>query len=290
LGVLAAFDRPDHEPLSDERTRLLGSFAAQAALAIGRMRLAEGEERSRAAAESDRLKSTFLASVSHDLRTPLTAIKAAASGLRRGAHARGDTPHEDLAASIDGEVDRLNRLVGNLLEMSRIEAGGLPPQKTLGDIAEVAGTVVQRIQPLLGGRRLTAIFPPDLPLLPFDAAQVDRVLTNLLENAVKFSYPNSAVVLEAFVRDDEMRVRVHNDGPHIADLDMVRVFDKFYQAGNDASGARGTGLGLAISKGIVEAHGGRIWAENDPTGVRVTFALPLGVARADMRGAVGATS
>ncbi len=273
LGVLAAVERRAGEPLAVDQARLLAAVVAQAALAIGRTRLAEEEERARAAAESDRMKSTFLASVSHDLRTPLTAIRTAASGLRRASLARHDAVYDELAAGIEREVDRLNRLVDNLLEMSRIEAGALPPQKAPEEIGELAGTALARLAPLLRDRRVTVQLAPDLPLVPLDAAQIDRVFTNLLENAAKFSPPGGLIVLEAFAEGGELRVSVHNDGPSLPDDQRGRIFDKFYRL--DAGGGRGTGLGLAICKGIVEAHGGRIWAENDPRGVSVIFTLPL---------------
>jgi two-component system sensor histidine kinase KdpD len=270
-----------------DQARLLGAVVAQAALAISRTRLSEEEERARAAAESDRMKSTFLASVSHDLRTPLTAIRTAASGLRRAAPAHGDA-YDELAAGIEREVDRLNRLVDNLLEMSRIEAGALPPQKAPEDIAELAGTALERLAPLLRDRRLTARLAPDLPLVPLDAVQIDRVLTNLLENAAKFSPPGGLILLEAHAQGDELRVSVHNQGPRLPQDQRVRIFDKFYRLDAPPGGVRGTGLGLAICKGIVEAHGGRIWAENDPTGVSVIFTLPLGTAAAPAVQPVGA--
>lgn len=274
LGVLAAVERRAGEPLAVDQARLLAAVAAQAALAIGRTRLAEEEERARAAAESDRMKSTFLASVSHDLRTPLTAIRTAASGLRRASLDRHDAVYDELAAGIEREVDRLNRLVDNLLEMSRIEAGALPPQKAPEEIGELAGTALARLAPLLRERRVTVQLAPDLPLVPLDAAQIDRVFANLLENAAKFSPPGGLIVVEAFAEGGELRVSVHNEGAPLPEEQRGRIFDKFYRL-DAASGGRGTGLGLAICKGIVEAHGGRIWAENDPDGVSVIFTLPL---------------
>ncbi len=234
------------------------------------------------------MKSTFLASVSHDLRTPLTAIRTAASGLRRGSPARHDPVYDDLAAGIEREVDRLNRLVDNLLEMSRIEAGALPPHKAQQDIAELAGTAIERLAPLLRERRLTTQLSPDLPLVPLDAVQIDRVLTNLLENAAKFSPANGLIVLEAYAEAGELRVSVHNQGPQLPESQRARIFDKFYRLDAAPGGVRGTGLGLAICKGIVEAHGGRIWAENDPTGVSVIFTLPLGAAEPTAVEPVGA--
>jgi two-component system sensor histidine kinase KdpD len=275
LGVLAAFGGREGDPIAGESQRLLQAFVAQTALAIGRARLAQEEERARALVASERLKSTFLASVSHDLRTPLTAIRAAAAALRQAAHARNDTAHEELAAGIDREAERLNRLVGNLLEMSRIEAGGLPPKKAPEDLSEIVGGAVGRIEPLAGDRTLRVTIAEDLPLVPVDAAQIDRVLTNLLENAVKFSPGGSEIRLDVSAGTDDAIVRLHNAGPPIPEAEQERIFDKFYRL-NSPAGTQGTGLGLAICKGIVEAHGGRIWVENEPGGVVFSFTLPLG--------------
>lgn len=275
LGALAAYGGGDDALSADESRRLLQAFVAQSALAIGRARLAQEEERARALVASERLKSSFLASVSHDLRTPLTAIRAAAAALRQAARERNDAAHEELAGGIDREAERLNRLVGNLLEMSRIEAGGLPPKKAPEDLSEIVGGAIGRIEPLAGSRSLRVTIADDLPLVPLDAAQIDRVLTNLLENAVKFSPDGSEIRLEAHVVDGDAVVHLHNAGPSIPVAEQERIFDKFYRL-HSQSGARGTGLGLAICKGIVEAHGGRIRVENDADGVAFRVTLPLG--------------
>jgi len=281
LGVVAADAGTSGPPLSGERARLLQAFAAQAALAIGRSRLAEEEERARAAAESDRLKSTFLASISHDLRTPLTAIKAAAAGLRGASGNRHE--QEELAASIEREADRLNRLVGDLLEMSRLEAGGLPPQTAPEDLAEIAGTAASRLSTALAGRSFVALIPPDVPLVAVDAVQIDRVLTNLLENAIKYSPPGGRIVLEAVPEGSVVRVSLYNDGERLPGAELARIFDKFYRF---TPAGRGAGLGLAICRGIVEAHGGRIWAENQERGVRLVFTLPVAASRTPVPAAV----
>lgn len=284
LGVLAGYISLHGAPLSAEALRLFDAFAAQTALAVGRARLSEEEERARAAAEANRMKSTFLASVSHDLRTPLTAIKTAA-GLLQAAPGGADP---EIAAGIDREVDRLNRLVGNLLEMSRIEGGSLPPHPTPEDLAELAGAAVQRVLPLLDGRTLEVRIAEDLPLVRVDAAQIDRLLTNLLENAIKFSSPAGAITVHAALHAGEIVLRVYNPGRPIPPAEQARIFDKFYRMQQTAGGPRGTGLGLAICKGIVEAHGGRIWTANEHDGVAFYAALPLDGASAPPRPAVRA--
>ncbi|HZQ34900.1 MAG TPA: DUF4118 domain-containing protein [Dehalococcoidia bacterium] len=256
--------------------RLLHAFAAQAALAIERARLAREEERAREAAASERMKSVFLASVSHDLRTPLTAIRTAAAGLREALGDRLTPPLDQLTASIDGEAARLNRLVENLLEMSRIEAEGLPPAIAPEDLGEIIGSAVHRLRPLLSGRRLDLHLPDDLPPVPLDATQIDRVIANLLENALKFSPPGSTIQLSVWEEGDRVCVRLHNAGEPLSAEERLRIFDKFYRRA--AGGSSGTGLGLAICRAIVEAHGGQIGAEHDPAGVTILFNLPAGTA------------
>jgi len=275
LGVVAALPDPKARPLTPELGRLLEAFVAQTALAVGRSMLVEEEEKARAAAASERFKSTFLASVSHDLRTPLTAIKAAAEGLRQDAELREDLEHRGLCVSIGQEVDRLDRLVGNLLEISRIDAGALPLRKSPEDLSELIGSVVPRIGPLLGERTLTVHIPEELPLIPLDAAEMDRVLMNLIENAAKFSPNGSEITVDVTAEAREAVLRIRNAGRPLEPADRTRIFRRFFRREDGSNGARGTGLGLAICKGIIDAHGGRIAAEADAGGVTVMVALPL---------------
>lgn len=275
LGVVAATFDPHAEQLSEEAMRLFDAFVAQTALAIGRSKLAEEEERARAAAESERFKSTFLAAVSHDLRTPLTAIRAAAEGLGEDAASRADRVHRDLSAGIVREADRLNRLVGNLLDISRIEAGALPLHRAPEDVSEIVGGILDRLTPVLQGRTLAIRIPEDLPPVSVDIAQIDRVLTNLLENAAKFSPANSEIVLQAIAEQERIVLSIQNVHRPLNEEERARIFDHFFTREAGVGATRGTGLGLAICKGIVEAHGGRIWAEDDPRGVCIAFSLPL---------------
>jgi two-component system, OmpR family, sensor histidine kinase KdpD len=275
LGVVAAALPAGVKAFESEQRRLLEAFVAQAALAISRARLREEEEKARAAEESERMKSIFLASVSHDLRTPLTAIKAAAEGLREDAVSRSDDAHRDLAEGIDEEVQRLDRLVGNLLEISRIESGDLPLRRAPEDLSEVIGTVVGRLTPVLHGRSLSVEIPDDLPLIQLDAMQIDRVLTNLIENAIKFSPQRSRIAVIASIEGDQMLIRVWNSGTSLSAEERHRIFDKFYRIDSAGAGRAGVGLGLAICKGIVEAHGGDIRAENENQGVSFIIKIPL---------------
>ena len=271
LGVLAAYTDLADPPLSTEAWHVLNAFAAQTALAVGRIQLVEEEKRARAAIESDRLKSIFLASISHDLRTPLTAIKTSAALLLSEAVPAAGL---DAALNIDREVDRLNHLVGNLLEMSRIESGATPPQLMLEDVAELVGVTAQRVTPLLDGHRLDLIAPENLPLIPIDSVQIGRVLTNLLENAIKFSPHGSVITLKLSIEESQLSIRIHNSGAPIPAEEQLHIFDKFHQVRRESQTIGGTGLGLAICKGIMEAHHGRIWTCNEEDGVSFYLSLP----------------
>jgi two-component system, OmpR family, sensor histidine kinase KdpD len=249
---------------------LIDAFAAQSALAIGRARLATEEERARAAAESDRLKSVFLASLSHDLRTPLTAIKVAAALLgtevtsATGAGAVND---------IDQEVDRLNRLVGNLLDLSRIEGGGLLLRRVPEDLPTLVGATIERLTPQLAGRPIV-FQSEEIPLVPLDPLQIERVLINLLENAAKFSAADSPIAIAITASAEEVLLRLHNLGAPIPAAEQQQIFEKFHRLHRPAQIVDGAGLGLAICKGIIEGHGGRLWTANEAGGVAFYVALP----------------
>jgi two-component system sensor histidine kinase KdpD len=261
--------------VSSAEERLVKTFAGHAALALERAGLAEAEDRARLLEESDRFKSSLLSSVSHDLRTPLATIKAAASSLRTGEVSWDSPARPELLAAIDDETDHLNMLVGNLLDMSRIEAGALRPERRWNVLLEVVQSVERRMRRLVEGHRLVVDIPEDLPLVPVDFVQMGQVFTNLISNSVKFAPANTTVRVQASVRDDsQLIVQVSNQGPPVPDAHLQGIFDKFYRV-TAADRVTGTGLGLSICKGIVEAHGGNIWAENLPEGFAFFFTLPL---------------
>jgi two-component system sensor histidine kinase KdpD len=272
LGVLTAYSALDDVPLTDAGLRLFAAFAAQTALAVGRVRLIEEEERAQAAEASDRLRSAFLASISHDLRTPITTIKTAAAVLLGGPDPQGAT---EATVSIDHEADRLNQLVGNLLDISRIEAGTEQPNLIPEYLSEVVGSTAARMTPLLAGRCLRLSACEDLPMAAVDAPQIARVLTNLLENAIKFSPVETCIDVDLRIDGEMELIRVHNITAPIPEEDQQRIFDKFHRLGRKGSEADGAGLGLAICKGIVEAHGGRIWLRNEDNGVAFYVGLPV---------------
>jgi two-component system sensor histidine kinase KdpD len=259
---------------STAEERLLQTFASQGALALERASLAQAESRARVLEESDRLKSSLLSSVSHELRTPLSTIKAAASSLRGGDVSWDSPARAELVAAIDDEADHLNLLVGNLLDMSRIESGALKPQREWNILREIVGSVLERMRHVAGEHRIEVEVPETLPLVPVDYVQMEQVFTNLVSNSLKYAPANTVVGIHAQVEGDSIHVRVQNEGPHVPAEDLERIFDKFYRI-TAADRVTGTGLGLSICKGIIEAHGGRIWAENLPGGFAFNFTLPL---------------
>lgn len=260
--------------ISSSEKRLFQTFASQGALALERAWLTQAESRARVLEESDQLKSAILSSVSHELRTPLSTIKAAASSLR-GKEVSWDSPaRADLIAAIDDEADHLNMLVGNLLDMSRIESGALKPKREWNILPEIVGSVLARMKRLSESHQLKVDVPESLPLVPVDYVQMEQVFTNLVSNSLKYAPARTLVCIRARVKEGSIHVQVSNQGPQVPPEDLERIFDKFYRI-TAAERVTGTGLGLSICKGIIEAHGGRIWAENLPDGLAFNFTLPL---------------
>jgi two-component system sensor histidine kinase KdpD len=262
---------PDITPNEE---RLLRTFASQGALALERAWLAQAEARAQVLEESDQLKSAILSSVSHELRTPLSTIKAAASSLRSGEVGWDSPARMDLITAIDDEADHLNLLVGNLLDMSRIESGALKPKREWNILPEIIGSVLTRMKNLTTEHRIEIHLPENLPLIPVDYVQMEQVFTNLISNSLKYTPVNTVVSITAHVQDDTVHIQVSNQGPQVPPEDLERIFDKFYRI-TDAERVSGTGLGLSICKGIIEAHGGHIWVENISDGLVFHFTLPL---------------
>jgi two-component system sensor histidine kinase KdpD len=260
--------------ISPSEKRLFQTFASQGALALERAWLAQAEARAHILEESDQLKSAILSSVSHELRTPLSTIKAAASSLR-GKEVSWDSPaRTELIAAIDDEADHLNLLVGNLLDMSRIESGALKPKRQWNILPEIVGSVLARMKHLAVEHKIEVDVPESLPLVPVDYVQMEQVFTNLISNSLKYAPTNSVVGIRARVEGESMHVLVSNQSPQVPEEHLERIFDKFYRV-TAADRVTGTGLGLSICKGIIEAHGGRICAENVSDGLAFNFILPL---------------
>ncbi|MBI5566404.1 MAG: DUF4118 domain-containing protein, partial [Chloroflexi bacterium] len=262
-------------PLEPAEERLLRTSASQGAIAVERARLAHAANRSQVLEESDRLKSALLSSVSHELRTPLATIKAAVTSLRSAAVPWESTARDELLAAIEEETDYLNQLVGNLLDMSRIEAGALHPQRRWNALAEIAGSAAGSLRAVTQNHRVRIDLSDELPLVSVDYVQIEQVIRNLISNSAKYAPPDTEIRLSACVVDPAwLHVQVSNQGPSVPAEHLERIFDKFYRV-TAADRVTGTGLGLSICKGIIEAHGGRIWAENAPDQVIFNFTLPL---------------
>ena len=257
---------------------VLETFAGQLALAIERARLGQEAAGARLEADASRTRAALFSSVTHDLRTPLASITASASSLLDRGVPFSDEQRQDLLRTILEESERLNRLVGNLMDLSRLRAGALTPAKDAIPFDELISSVIGRLKPQLEGRSVRAQLREDIPPVPVDVVQMDQVLTNLIENAARFSPRGTEIVVTAVRWENQVEVRVADHGPGIPPADRSRVFEEFYR--RDVGERRGgTGLGLAIARAIVTAHGGSMWIEDTPGGgTTVGFRLPLSVA------------
>lgn len=272
-GVLGIFPRQPSRMLLPDQLHLLETFVNQSALAIERVRLADEAERAQVQIETERMRNLLLSSVSHDIRTPLASITGAASALLQHRDYLDDHSYE-LAQIAYEEAERLNRIVSNLLEMSRLESGNVQVQKEWQPLEEVIGTTLLRLEKSLSNYQLQTNLPPDLPMVPIDSILLEQVLVNLIENAIKYTPPQTEISLSAWVEGENVVVEVADRGPGIPPGDEDRIFDKFYRARPITAG--GVGLGLTICRTIIEAHGGRIWAKNRPDGGALfRFTIPI---------------
>jgi two-component system, OmpR family, sensor histidine kinase KdpD len=258
LGVLALAP-PDGAPLDPDRRYLAEVFARQTALGLERARLAEDARSAALRARAEEIKSSLLSAVSHDLRTPLGTITGAASSLREGGPRLSPDARAELLETLCDEATRLERLVTNLLEMTRLDSGAVSPRREWVPLEEIVGTVMHRLEPELEGREVTVDVPESLPLVSVDPVLLEQVLLNLLENARKHTPPGTPLELGARHANGTLVVEVRDRGPGIPTGSEGRVFEKFFRGGSSAPGA---GLGLAICRGIVAVHGGSIGVEN----------------------------
>ena len=275
IGVLR-LESDDPPRLNDPASRqFLEALGSQIALAIERDGLFRQTQEGRVEIEAERMRCALLSSVSHDLRTPLTVIAGSASSLVEGEKHLDDETKRELAQAIYEEAYRLERLVNNLLEMSRLQAGEIKLLKEWEALEEVVGAALAQLEAHLKDHPVITDIPADLPLVRMDQMLMERVLVNLLENAVKYTPEGAPIHISGRVEGDRLKVEVVDHGPGLPLGEEERVFGKFYQVARGRS--RGAGLGLTICRSIVEAHGGRIWAANRPAGGAVfTFTLPLG--------------
>jgi two-component system, OmpR family, sensor histidine kinase KdpD len=264
--------------LSPEQHRLLAALTDQAALAIERVILARDLNQARLRAETDQLRAALLTSISHDLRTPLASILGSATSLATGhGEALDDATRQTLLDTIVEEADRLNRFIGNLLDMTRLESGALRPRASLTDLSDVLGAALSRASRILAHHEIDLDLSADLPLVSLDVVLFEQVLFNLFDNAAKYAPAGSLIRVTAARDDGTVAIRVIDEGPGIPPADVDRIFDKFFRARGTDRQRAGTGLGLAICRGFVEAMGGRIMAANRSgrSGAVMTIRLPV---------------
>jgi len=275
LGVLGVRLSDEADFTSPETRRLLNAFATQATLAIERVQLAKQAEQAQILQAREGLERALLNSISHDLRTPLVSITGALDTLRENVNTLASEARLELLDTAWDEAVRLNRFVGNLLDMTRLEAGALRLKKEPCDLQDLVGCALAALEKRIGSREIRVALPPDPPLVRLDMALMTQVLVNLLDNALKYAPPHAPIEIAGGAHDGRIFLEVSDRGPGVPDADLKRIFDKFYRI-PVPEGAGGTGLGLAICKGVVEAHGGTIRAENRPGGgLRVTVTLPV---------------
>jgi two-component system sensor histidine kinase KdpD len=275
VGVLGVRPTAPRRLLAPEQLHLLETFANQTALGLEHATLAGEAQQAQVQVATERLRNTLLSTVSHDLRTPLTAIAGAASGLLEDHALLDMSTRRELCQTIAEEAHRLNRLVNNLLDMTRLETGAIQIHKEWQPLEEVVGAALTRLEEQLRDRPLTTHLPADLPLVPLDSVLIEQVLINLLDNVLKYTPPGSPITLTAWAIEDAVTVEVADRGPGLPPGEEQQIFDKFYRGQRPAQPS-GSGLGLTICRGLVEAHGGQIWADNRPGGGTVIrFTLPL---------------
>ena len=268
LGSLWVVRRCADGPPGRGHTRLLAAAADQVGQALERDRLAQEATGAEIARRSEAAKTALLDSVSHDLRTPLASIRAAAGSLMDPDVHLDESARRARAAAIDAQAARLNRLVSNLLDMSRIEAGDLHARLEVFPLDDLVRAGVERSVGELGGRRVAIAIPEELPPVAVDAILFDQVLTNLLENAVRHTPPEAPIrVAGALTRSGMVRLSVEDGGPGVPAAAVEHLFDKFYRGPAPAGRSRiGSGLGLAVVRGFVEAMGGSVTARPSELG------------------------
>jgi two-component system sensor histidine kinase KdpD len=276
IGVIGIDSDKPGPLLTPDQRRLLDALIDQAALAIERVYLVEDVDRAKRTIETDRLRSALLTSISHDLKTPLAAVLAAAGTFRDLGTALTDTEKAELLATIIDESERLNRFIANLLDMTKLEAGAIVPNAALHDLDEIVGSALRRAGKILAGHRVE-LDAPGLPMVAVDAVLFEQVLFNLLDNAAKYSLAGTTIRVRSWRDRDAVYLQVLDEGEGIPSADLEHIFDKFYRVEKGDQVRAGTGLGLAISRGFIEAMHGTINAANrsDRSGAVFAIRLPI---------------
>jgi two-component system, OmpR family, sensor histidine kinase KdpD len=277
IGVVGIDSDKPGPLLTPDQRRLLDALTDQGALAIERVRLVEEMDRVERAAETERLRSALLTSISHDLKTPLAAVLGAAGTLRDLGANLSDAEKADLMTTIIDESERLNRFIANLLDMTKLESGAVAPNVALHDLGEIVGSALRRAGRILSRHHVEVDLAPDLPMLELDAVLFEQALFNLLDNAAKYAPSETTITIQSWRSGNSVYLRVLDEGSGISSGDLEHIFDKFYRAQKTDQVRAGTGLGLAISRGFVEAMHGSIVAANrtDRSGAAFTISLPI---------------
>ena len=277
MGVIGVRMTAPGSAISPDQRRLLQALADQGAVAIERAHLAQDIAETRSLAETERLRGALLSSISHDLRTPLTSIIGAVTSLLSTGNGYGEAARRDLLVTIQEEAERLNRFVGNLLDMTRLESGALQLNRQWVEIGDIIGSALARMEAALSSHRLAIGVEPGLPLLSLDFVLIEQVLVNILDNAAKYSDPGTTITLNALRMGNEVAVEISDQGIGIPAQEIDKIFEKFYRVRRGDRQVAGTGLGLSICRGIVEAHGGHIGARLPQRGKGTIFTVTLPV-------------
>jgi two-component system sensor histidine kinase KdpD len=275
VGVLGLQFEASEAILSPDQRRLLEALAGQASVALERTRLVWEMEQARLLTETERLRDALLSTISHDLRTPLVSIIGAVSSLLTYGRTYDESARQELLQTIQEEAERLNRFVGNLLDMMRLESGALEPKREWVELGDVIGTALSRLTHTLNQHQLVLEVDPDLPMLRLDFVLAEHVLVNLLENAAKYSPPQTTIRVTARREGRSIVLEVADEGMGIPASERERIFDKFYRVQRGDRHGAGTGLGLSICRGIIEAHGGQITAGSPAHGQGSVFTVTL---------------
>ncbi len=274
-GVLVISSQQIQHPISPELLRLLETSAAQIALAIERVHYVSVAQSAVVAMESERLRNSLLSAISHDVRTPLTTIVGISTTLASDRLISLESRRE-MVDALQEEALRMNNLVTNMLDMAKLHAGGVKLNKQWQMLEEVVGSALGELSRTLANGRIKVDVAADIPCLEFDAVLLERVFCNLLDNAAKYTQPDSTIWIVAKQAGENIVVAIEDDGPGIQKGMEEAIFEKFTR-GDPESALIGVGLGLSICRAIVDAHGGHIWAEKrEQGGARFVFSLPIG--------------
>jgi two-component system sensor histidine kinase KdpD len=277
IGVVGIDSDKEGQLLSPDDRRLLDALIDQSALAIERVFLVEDMDRVKRNAETDRLRSALLTSISHDLKTPLAAVLGSASTLRDLSGKLGEAAKAELLATVIDESERLNRFIANLLDMTKLESGAIAPNVALHDLREIVDTALRRASKILNGHRIELKLAARLPMVEVDAVLFEQALFNILDNAAKYAPAGTAIRIETEQDGPSVVLRVMDEGDGIPPAELEHIFDKFYRARKGDQVRPGTGLGLAIARGFIEAMKGSIVAANryDSSGAAFIIKFPV---------------